>query len=106
MLIRGTRRHRALDRGFALSDHADWNGLIETIEETGAERIGVTHGYTESMTRYLNETGRDAYVIPTRYKNEGEGAGEFGADATGHADADALAEVAQGDVGNVDPLGA
>jgi putative mRNA 3-end processing factor len=96
MLIRGTRRHRSLDRGFPLSDHADWPGLMQTIEEAGAERIGVTHGYVEPLTRFLNESGRDAFVIPTRYKNEGEGAGEFGAEVAGHADADALDPVDAG----------
>src|SRR5262249_28269213 len=46
MQIRGNKRRRAADVGFALSDHADWNGLNETIKETGAEKIFVTHGYT------------------------------------------------------------
>lgn len=74
MQIRGTRRRRAVDRGFVLSDHADWDGLLATIKATGAERIGVTHGYTSTLVRYLNGQGKDAFVMPTRY--EGEGAGD------------------------------
>jgi putative mRNA 3-end processing factor len=74
MQIRGTRRRRAVDRGFVLSDHADWNGLLATIQATGAQRVGVTHGYTSTLVRYLNETGLDAFVMPTRY--EGEAAGD------------------------------
>ena len=35
MQVRGNRRRRGLDRGFALSDHADWPGLIAAIEATG-----------------------------------------------------------------------
>ncbi|MEC9373082.1 MAG: ligase-associated DNA damage response exonuclease [Planctomycetota bacterium] len=78
MQIRGARRRRAVDRGFILSDHADWPGLLNTIEATGAERIGVTHGYSEPMVRFLRETGRDAWVIPTRF--EGESPSEESAD--------------------------
>ncbi len=74
MQIRGARRRRAVDRGFVLSDHADWDGLLSTIKATGAQRIGVTHGYTNTLVRYLNEQGFDAFVMPTRY--EGENAGD------------------------------
>ncbi len=70
MLIRGARRRQALDRGFALSDHADWDGLNRAIKESRAERIGVTHGQTEVMTRWLREQGVDAFVVPTRYTGE------------------------------------
>jgi putative mRNA 3-end processing factor len=70
MQIRGTRRRRAVDRGFALSDHADWTDLVETIRETGAERIGVTHGYTAPLVRWLVEAGYDAFTIDTRYRGE------------------------------------
>jgi putative mRNA 3-end processing factor len=74
MQIRGARRRRAIDRGFVLSDHADWDGLLSIIQATGAERIGVTHGYTSTLVRYLSEQGLDAFVMPTRF--EGEAAGE------------------------------
>lgn len=70
MLIRGTRRRRAVDRGFVLSDHADWDGLISTIRETGAERIGVTHGYVDAMVRWLSENGWQARRLPGRYEGE------------------------------------
>ena len=71
MTIRGTRRRQSLDRGFPLSDHADWPGLLETIRATGAESVGVTHGYIEPMVRYLTEEmGLRAYGVPTRYTAE------------------------------------
>jgi putative mRNA 3-end processing factor len=76
MQVRGNRRRRGLDRGFALSDHADWPGLIAAIEATGAERILVTHGYTEALTRYLREKGLDARALTTAYGDDedvGEG---------------------------------
>ena len=72
MRIRGTRRRQAVDRGFALSDHVDWNGLISTVRATGAERIGVTHGYTGVVSRWLREQGMNAYSIETRYSDDAE----------------------------------
>ena len=84
MQVRGNRRRRGLDRGFALSDHADWPGLIAAIEATGAERILVTHGYTETLTRYLREKGLDARALTTAYGDD-EDAGEGGAPAEGEA---------------------
>lgn len=70
MALRGIRRRRSGDRGFVISDHADWAGLCDAITCTGAENIYVTHGYTEIFTRYLTEIGLNARVVPT----------EFGAD--------------------------
>lgn len=55
MEIRGTRRRRALDQGFVLSDHADWEGLIQTIEQTRAKIVLTTHGNTATLARYLRE---------------------------------------------------
>lgn len=74
MRIRGTRRRRNVDRGFVLSDHADWDGLRAAIEATGAGSIGVTHGYTEVMARWLRETGREAWIAPTRFQGESDDA--------------------------------
>lgn len=63
MAIRGARRRRNLDRGFVLSDHADWKGLIEVIEGTEAEEVLMTHGNGEPMVRYLTERGVRAAVL-------------------------------------------
>jgi putative mRNA 3-end processing factor len=70
MRIRGARRRRGYDRGFALSDHADWDGLLRTIEDTGAERVFVTHGYTQTFARALVERGIDAQPWQTLYEGE------------------------------------
>jgi putative mRNA 3-end processing factor len=72
MRIRGARRRRAYDRGFALSDHADWEALLQTIADTGAERVFVTHGYTEQLSRYLEARGMEAAAWQTRYEGETE----------------------------------
>jgi len=74
MAVRGRRRFRAVDRGFVLSDHADWPGLLDTIEATGASRIGCAHGYTDALARYLAEQGLDSYTLSTRFENEDDDA--------------------------------
>lgn len=70
MAVRGIRRRRAGDRGFVISDHADWNGLLSAITSTEAENIYVTHGYTDIFTRHLNENGWKAQVVPTQFEGE------------------------------------
>lgn len=72
MAIRGLRRRRAMDRGFVVSDHADWDGLISAVSATGAERIFVTHGYTGPFERYLRQNGYDARTVSTEYAGEVE----------------------------------
>lgn len=71
MQVRGRRRWQSVDRGFVLSDHADWPGLLETIRSSGARRIGVTHGSTAVLARYLREIeGLEAFEVPTRFIGE------------------------------------
>ena len=70
MRVRGDRRRRGYDRGFVLSDHADWPSLLRTFRETGARRILLTHGHTETMCRYLREQGVDAAALATDYGAE------------------------------------
>ena len=55
MAVRGARRRKGYERGFVLSDHADWQGLIRTVKESGAQRVYVTHGQNDVLARYLNE---------------------------------------------------
>lgn len=70
MAFRGARRRRAVDRGFVLSDHSDWKGLLSAIKATGCERVVCTHGYTEIFCRFLNEIGYDARTAETQYEGE------------------------------------
>lgn len=66
-LVRGMRRRQNLDHGFALSDHADWPGLLSTIKHTGAEHIYCTHGFTSEFSRYLAEWGYNSSEVRTRF---------------------------------------
>lgn len=70
MAFRGARRRRAVDRGFVLSDHCDWQGLLESIRATGAERVICTHGYAHIFSRFLAENGYDARTEETQYEGE------------------------------------
>jgi putative mRNA 3-end processing factor len=74
MRIRGTRRRRGFDRGFVVSDHADWPGLLRTVRETGAQRVLATHGHREVLVRHLRETqGVDAAPIGAPQPPDPEG---------------------------------
>ena len=70
MLLRGARRRRNVDRGFILSDHADWPGLLEAIAATGAPRVIVTHGYVDPLVRYLRELGLESGAFKTEYGDD------------------------------------
>lgn len=70
MAFRGARRRRAIDKGFVLSDHCDWPGLLKAIKETGAEKIICTHGYTDIFSKYLRTLGYDARTESTQFEGE------------------------------------
>jgi putative mRNA 3-end processing factor len=70
MRIRGPRRRRAVDRGFVLSDHADWPGLLSAIRASGAGQVLVTHGYRQVMVRWLESQGLRADSLETRFEGE------------------------------------
>lgn len=72
MALRGIRRRRAMDRGFVMSDHADWDGLNSAIRATGATRVFATHGYTGPFQRWLTEQGYDAHIVSTDYTGEAD----------------------------------
>jgi putative mRNA 3-end processing factor len=72
MRVRGNRRRRGFDRGFVLSDHADWPDLLRTVADTRAERVLVTHGYTDPLSRYLRDLGVDAAPLATPFEGEAE----------------------------------
>jgi putative mRNA 3-end processing factor len=79
MRVRGARRRRSVDRGFALSDHADWPGLLTTMAATEASQIWVTHGYTSVMTRWLESKGVLARAVATYWEGEQDDAPVEGA---------------------------
>ncbi|MDO5510889.1 MAG: ligase-associated DNA damage response exonuclease [Weeksellaceae bacterium] len=90
MQVRGRRRWNAVDAGFAVSDHADWDGLLQAVAATEADEILVTHGYTEVFSRYLRELGYNAHALET----------QFGGDDTDTDEVDEMSGDAQNEVEN------
>ncbi len=72
MRVRGVRRRRGFDRGFALSDHADWPALLRTVRESGARRVLVTHGHADALVRQLREDGLEADALATEFQGEAD----------------------------------
>lgn len=70
MTFRGARRRRAIDKGFVMSDHCDWDGLLNSIKATGCEKVICTHGYSDIFSKYLRELGYDARTQDTQYEGE------------------------------------
>jgi putative mRNA 3-end processing factor len=97
MRVRGNRRRRGYDRGFVLSDHADWPSLLRTIRETGARRALLTHGHSDVLVRYLREQGIEAGALETAFGGE-DGAAETPA-SPATADAASSADQAAAEVG-------
>jgi putative mRNA 3-end processing factor len=83
MALRGIRRRYGADKGFVLSDHADWPGLQQAIQATGAQHIIVTHGFADAFSRWLREQGYDAYEAKTAYGSEEDIIEEEGEDHNG-----------------------
>lgn len=67
MQVRGNKRRQAIDRGFVMSDHADWDQLNATIKATGAENVFITHGYSAVFVKWLNENGVNAFELETEF---------------------------------------
>ncbi|WP_082621396.1 ligase-associated DNA damage response exonuclease [Bordetella sp. N] len=86
MQVRGARRRRGVDRGFVLSDHADWPGLQTAIGACGASRVIVTHGQVAVLVRWLNEVGITAQSFETAYGDEEDDASDVAGDADGTPD--------------------
>jgi putative mRNA 3-end processing factor len=73
MNLRGARRRRGYERGFVLSDHADWKGLTQTIRQSGARRVYATHGQNEVLARYARDVlGLEAEPLSTLYVDSEE----------------------------------
>lgn len=70
MHIRGNRRWKGVDAGFAVSDHADWDGLLAAVKATEAEKVYVTHGSQAVFSKYLNEIGIEAHELKTEFGDE------------------------------------
>ncbi len=57
----GGRGFGSYNKGFVMSDHADWNDLVRTVLETGAKRVYVQHRGKGALVKHLRTLGVDAY---------------------------------------------
>ena len=55
MSIRALRRRSGYDKGFAISDHADWDGILEVVKNSEAKNVFFHHGDSEALSKYLSE---------------------------------------------------
>ena len=72
MQVRGNVRRKNADAGFALSDHADWEGLLQAVKATQAETVYTTHGFQSAFSRYLNENVIESHEVKTAFGGEEE----------------------------------
>ncbi len=73
MQVRGHLRRSKADRGFVLSDHADFNDLVKAVKLTEASKVFVTHGFQAAFSRYLNETLVASEEVKTAYMDDESG---------------------------------
>ena len=55
MSIRAFKKRSGYDKGFSISDHADWLSILKTIKESKAKNVFFHHGDSEALSRYLEE---------------------------------------------------
>jgi putative mRNA 3-end processing factor len=72
MQIRKNRKRNSFDRGFTISDHADWEGLIQAVKQSHAEEILITHGYSSQLSQWLCENGYNARVLEKSFNRTGK----------------------------------
>jgi len=58
MRVRARARQQGVELPLVISDHADWRELTDTVAETGAEEIWVTHGREDALLHHIQTTGR------------------------------------------------
>ncbi len=58
MRVRGRARQRGVELPLVVSDHVDWPELVDTISQTGAEEIWVTHGREDAIVHQIGLMGR------------------------------------------------
>jgi len=63
MRVRGRARQRGVELPLIISDHADWDELTTTIDETQAEEIWVTHGREDALVHHIEKSGRRGFAL-------------------------------------------
>ncbi|MGC4117645.1 MAG: MBL fold metallo-hydrolase [Myxococcales bacterium] len=61
----GTRYRYGTDAAFPLSDHADFDGLLTYVQQTGARKVLTLHGFAKEFAACLRDRGIDAQPLET-----------------------------------------
>lgn len=105
MALRESRRRRGASQGFALSDHVDWHGILQTIKDTGCSRVYAMHGDTRVLVRYLRERGyvADTIEAPRRTEADHDDTAESMSDTSSSVNAAEINHVSNAEGGNITP---
>ena len=73
MRIRARAKQKGVELPLIISDHADWNELIQTLEDVGASEVWVTHGREDALIYYAEQHGFRARALKLLgYEDESE----------------------------------
>lgn len=73
MRVRARARQKGVELPLVISDHADWDGLCATIDETGCSELWVTHGAEDALVHWATGRGLDARPLHLiGYGDEGD----------------------------------
>jgi putative mRNA 3-end processing factor len=73
MRVRARARQRHVELPLIISDHADWNELLQTINDIRPEQLWITHGAEEALLRWSALNGIEARALSLVGYDEDEG---------------------------------
>jgi putative mRNA 3-end processing factor len=73
MRVRARARQRGVELPLIISDHADWPELVQTIAESAADEIWVTHGRDDALVHQIGLMGKRGRALAmVGYEEEAE----------------------------------
>jgi putative mRNA 3-end processing factor len=63
MQIRGRAKQKLIELPLVISDHADWDELLQTVDDVKPEEVWITHGREDALTHALEQKGIKARAL-------------------------------------------